>query len=64
MLALRAFHGHQWVKSQQIPSHSSPMRIFILRQQLERFDEETASLLDPSKETMTNELRAQTGACH
>ena len=34
---------------------------FILRQQLERFDEETASLLDPSKETMTNELRAQTG---
>ena len=32
---------------------------FSLRQRLERFDEETASLLDPSKQTMTNELRQQ-----
>lgn len=32
---------------------------FALRQRLERFDEETASLLDPSKQTMTNELRQQ-----
>ena len=34
---------------------------FALRQTLQRFDEETASLLDPSKDTVTNELRAQSG---
>ena len=34
---------------------------FALRQTLQRFDEETESLLDPSKETVTNELRAQSG---
>ncbi|MGC6516796.1 MAG: type II secretion system protein GspD [Candidatus Puniceispirillaceae bacterium] len=32
---------------------------FALKQHLERHDEETASLLDPSKQTMTNELRQQ-----
>lgn len=34
---------------------------FGLRQLLERFDEETNSLLDPSKQTMSNELRRQAG---
>ena len=34
---------------------------FTLRQTLQRFDEETDSLLDPSKDTVTNELRAQSG---
>ena len=34
---------------------------FALRQTLQRFDEETASLLDPSMDTVTNEIRAQSG---
>ena len=34
---------------------------FALRQTLQRFDEETDSLLDPTKDTVTNELRAQSG---